>query len=172
MQTFFEKIDNKVDSKILNIQEQSKRDQSMITSLNMRVQQLEGNVKETNESIRSLETQLVTTIDASVKGHLAAYAQSFESKFQIELKKTADIIETTQSERTNILRTECQQFFQEYRENKVEQNKHQQAVSEVLDYVRRQSNSDHLNEILFSPVPQATNTSEANNDLSFDYDHE
>jgi hypothetical protein len=62
--------------------------------------------------------------------------------------------------------------FQEYRENKVEQAKHQEAVSEVLDYVRRQSNAENLNEIVFSPIPQATNNTEANNDLSFDYDHE
>jgi hypothetical protein len=116
-----------------------------------------------------MEAQVVATIDSSVKGHLQAYAASFDEQLNSKLHQTVIMLETKNEERNNIFRAEHQNFVKEFHETQEEQRT---VNNDLKAMIRQLILNSTQSEIVFSDNTSCTQIHENQNDLSSAHTHE
>jgi hypothetical protein len=162
----FDSLNKKIDNRFTVIEKRQHEDRMEITSLKENYKTLDKKISSNIDTINSLEETLVNTIDSAVKGHLRAYAASFEEKIIATVENTTIALQNRNEGDIATFRREHHDFVLEYRAAQKEQKKINNDLKAMIrNIIIGQTDS----EIIFSNDQNSDNTNEENTDVSFEH---
>jgi hypothetical protein len=167
IQTMMESLNKKVDNRFISIEKRQHEDRVAIATLNEQVRTINTNFRSTIDSVTKLEDQMTTTIKSSIFDSMREFATTFEQQLNQKLQASAVILEEKNEQRANHFMQEHRNFVTESEQVQLEQRK---INSELQAMIRQLIINNSTNEVTFSK-PQEDQTSEHQNDVSFEFSH-
>jgi hypothetical protein len=156
--SLFDSLQKKVDNRLGSIEKRQTEDHNELLNMRDQMSKFQTTVNQNTKRLSEFESEVVATIDTSVKQHFTTYATTFEEKLQATLESTAIRIENKNEERATIAKKEHENFVLEFRDA-------HNALKSMLRKVLIESQDSN---VVFTQDTDSEQTNENPSDLSFD----